>query len=291
MKVNLLLNELSKGMWAMSLEGMMFWAPIANKIRMREELNFDFKPGALLTVFDKNRRIVQPDEDGNYNVPKGSIGVVNMVGVLVKHGDICMHGADDIVRALDFIESNPNFKAGVVYMDGPGGAVTAISPFVAFGLRRKKVYVGLYEQCCSAHLYAMYSFTDYVMAENDLSANIGSLGITISLLDDSEYLAKMGIKRHDIYPEESKDKNLAFRLALEGKYEMITTEMMAPLAIKFQNVARAKRPKLKEAPGVLTGKTFYTDKAIEYGLTDSQGSLADAMDRAEMLSEMKSLYK
>jgi protease-4 len=290
MKVNLLLNELSKGMWAMSLEGLYFWAPLAQKLRMGEELKFEFEAGSLLTVFDKNRRIVQPDEDGNYDVPKGSVGVIYMVGVLIKYGDYCMHGADDIVKALDFIESNKNFVGAVVYVDGPGGAVTAIPPFQAFGLRRKKPYVALYEQCCSAHLFTVYSFVDYVMAENDLSANIGSLGITISLRDDSKYLENMGIIKHDIYPEESKDKNLAFRLALEGKYEMIQKEMMAPLAIKFQNVAKAARPNLVEAPGVLTGKTFYTDQAIEFGLTDAVGNMADAMNRVEMLSEMKSLY-
>jgi protease-4 len=292
MQVNRLLNEVAKGMWAMRLEGLAYWAPMANKLMAGEELKLDISPGVLLTVFDENNREVKPDENGQYQVPKNSVAVVNMEGPLIKYGDWCMYGSDDIVRALDFVESNPNFLGAVAYIDGPGGGVTAIAPFISFGARRKKPYVGLYEQCCSAHLYGMVSFVDHVMAENELSANIGSCGIVLSMRDDKAYLETLGFKFHEVYPDESKDKNLPIRLALEGKYDLIKKEMLSPPAIKFQNAVVAGRPNLKkDAPGVLTGKVFYTDQALEVGLTDSVGSLNDAIDRVRMLSEMRSLYK
>ncbi|MHA3788318.1 S49 family peptidase [Flavobacterium hauense] len=279
-------------MWGITFEALSTWAPIAQKIMSGAVLELDLKPGALLTVFDKNKRIVSPDENGHLEVPPGSVAVVDMVGILIKYGDWCTNGATEIVAVLDEIEANPNYIGYVLYGDGPGGAVNAISPFVSFGLRRKKPSVGLYEQLCSAHLYAMLQCVDHLMAENDLSATIGSVGVVLSFKDNRKFLESLGYVIHEIYPDESEDKNLALRLALEGKYDMIKKEMLSPLAIKFQNAVVDTRPKLKKnAPGVLTGKTFYTDQAIEYGLVDSKGSLSDAIDMVHIRHEMKSLFK
>lgn len=255
-----------------------------------EQIQLDINPGELMKIYDKNNRTVSPDEEGRLEVPEGSVAVINMNGILIKHGDWCVYGADDIVNALNFVESTPNILGAVVNIDGPGGGVSAIPPFVNFGNRKKKVYVGLYDQNCSAHVYSSLSFVDHMMAENNISAHIGSIGVVFSFLDNRKFLEEMGFTSHEIYPDESKDKNLPLRLAMEGKYEMIKKEMLSPLAIKFQNAVIAARPKLKKnVPGLLTGKTFYTEEAIEYGLTDSMGTLEDAVERLRILSEMKSL--
>lgn len=287
-----LLNDISKGTWAITFAGLSFWAPMGQKLITGQGLDLKIEKDALVTVFDKNRRVVRADEDGVLDVPPGSVAVVDMIGLLIKHGDYCMYGADDIIAALDEVEANPNYVGAVLYVDGPGGGVNAIPPFISFGLRRKKPYVGLYEQCCSAHLYSMYQAVDHVMAENSLSATIGSCGVMLSFMDNRKFLESIGYKMHEIYPDESEDKNLAVRLAYEGKYDLIKKEMLSPLAIKFQDAVKSARPNLKsDVAGVLTGKVFYTDDALEYGLTDSMGSLSDAIDKVIMLSEMKSLYK
>lgn len=275
----------------MSFEGMSFWAPLANKLMSGEKLALNLNSNSLITTLDKNNRPVKPDETGYVDVPEGSVAIINIVGVLIKYGDWCTYGSEEIVAALQEVENNPNYVGAVAYFDGPGGGVTAIPPFIRFGVQKKKIYVGLYEQCCSAHLYAMYSFVDHVMAENDLSAHLGSCGIVLSFKDNRKYLESLGFVFHEIYPDESEDKNKAFRLALEGKYDLIKKEMLSPLAIKFQNAVKAARPNLIEAPGVLTGKTFFTEQALEYRLADSSGSMSDAIDRVRILSEMKSLYK
>lgn len=90
--------------------------------------------------------------------------------------------------------------------------------------------------------------------------------MVLTFSDYSEKRKKEGIIDHEIYPPESEYKNLAFRLALKGEYEMITQEMLSPIAIKYQNYVRAKRPNLKEKTGVLTGKTFGAEEAIELGM-------------------------
>lgn len=292
MKVNPLLNEIAKGQWAMSIESLNFWGSIAHQI-----LNGTFSD-KMPTVeanglirFVHNGTTLRPDENGAINTPKGTVAIVNMIGVLIKYGDWCTYGSDEIVSALYAAERNPNVIGTVLYSDGPGGSVSAIAPFLEFGKMRKKPLVALYDGCCSAHLYSMYGTRpDYVMAENDISATIGSIGVVISFADNRKYLSEKGFELHEIYADESSDKNLAFKLALEGKYEKIKEEMLNPLARKFQNDVMLFRPNLKkEVPGVLTGKTFFTDEALEIGFTDGVGSMQKAIDMVQMLSEMKSL--
>lgn len=295
MKLNPLLNEISRGIWYMSFEGLQTFGPIAYKLMNGEKFainggNIEAEPRSLVSYLNESGRVVSIDEKGN--VPPGTVAVVDMIGAIIKYGDWCTYGADEIVAALKANDANPNISAQILNIDGPGGAVSAVGPFVEFGLTKKKPVIGLVDLCCSAHLYAAVSCTDHIMAANDVSATVGSIGVVLSWADNRAYLEKLGYKFHEVYPEESANKNEAFRLAMEGKYDMIKTEMLSPMAIKFQNAVKAARPNLKASEaGVLTGKTFDADKALGLGLIDSIGSMQKAIDLAIMKSEMNSLYK
>ena len=283
-----LLYELSRGVWAMSLEGLKFWGPIANKIMLGEAftLNGEKEPNSLISFIDENGDSIRRGENGQTVIPPNSVAIVDMVGAIIKYGDWCTYGALEIVDALRAADNHPNVIGTVLNVDGPGGSVSAIAPFVEFGKTKKKPVVGLYDQCCSAHLYSMLSCVDHVMASNDISATIGSVGVVLSWTENKKMLEKMGYVFHEVYPEESETKNEAFRLAMDGEYELIKKEMLSPLAINFQNAVKKYRPNLKlDEPGLLTGKTFFTDKALETGLADSLGSLTRAMQVVTILSE------
>ena len=293
MKVNPLLNEIARGFWFMSFEGLQTWGPIAYKILNGEQfsLNGDQEPKALVSYISDSGKQITLDESGN--VPAGTIAVVDMIGAIVKYGDWCTYGADEIVGALKANDANPNIIAQILNIDGPGGAVSAIGPFVEFGMTKQKPVIGLVDLCCSAHLYAAVSCTDHIMAANNISATIGSIGVVLSWVENRKYLSETyGYVFHEVYPVESKDKNQAFALAMQGNYDMIKEEMLSPMAIKFQNAVKAARPNLKvNTPGLLTGKTFGAEAALESGLIDSIGSPIKAIEMAIMKSEMNSLYK
>lgn len=287
MKVNRQLMELMRSEWLMSFKGIMSLAPIAHKIIMGESNSIMENTHSLMTFIDDNGKIVMPNKDGLLNPPKGSVAVVDMIGPVMKYGDWCTYGADEIVNALYFADKHPNVIATVFNQDGPGGGVNAIAPFIDFGKNKTKPVVGLADQCCSLHFWALCAVADHRMASNNISAEFGSVGIVASFADNRAYLEKLGYKFHEIYPEESKHKNEAFRLALEGKYDMITKEHLSPLAIKFQDFVRNSSPNLKEETGVLTGKTFGADDALKYGMINSIGNLDQAINRATVLSETK----
>lgn len=286
MKVDRLLMDLMRTEWLMSFNGIMSYATIAHKIMTGVNVPVTEKTHSLLTVLDDNGKMVMPNKDGLLDPPKGSVAIVDMIGPVMKYGDMCTYGADEIVAAMFKADRNPNIIGTIFNQDGPGGGVNAIAPFIEFGKKKTKPVVGLADQCASLHYWALCAVADHKMASNNVSAEFGSVGVVASFQDAKKYLESLGYTFHEIYPDESEHKNEAFKLALDGKYEMIKKEHLSPLAVKFQDFVRASCPNLKEEIGVLTGKTFYADKALEYGMIDSIGSYDQAIQRLHIMSEL-----
>lgn len=291
MRVNKITMEILRGTWFLQPGALSTYGPIAYNLLYGEQKSKAEipEPEAILTVITKQGNSIRPlESETRPDIPQGSIAVVDAIGVLTKYGDWCTYGALDIVAALRYADSHPNIVATVFNVDGPGGSTGGISPFVEFGKTKKKPVVGIYDTSCSAHLYAMLAVSDYVMASNNISSLVGSIGVVASWADNRKYLEGLGFVFHEVYPEESKHKNEVFRLAMEGKYDMIKKEMLSPAAIQFQNFVKEKRPQLVvDHPGLLTGKTFGADEALKVNLIDKIGSFEEAVEIAKMMSEIK----
>ncbi|MDO5636273.1 MAG: S49 family peptidase [Myroides sp.] len=291
MKINQLALDIQRGLWAISPEALSVFGPIAYEIisGKRTAENID-KPKSCLSFVDAKLNPLRADKDGFVNITEGSVAVVEMIGPLMKYGDWCSYGANDIVLALEIADNHPNVIGTILKVDGPGGSVSSVGPFVEFGKRKQKPIVGLYDQACSAHLWTMLAVSDHVMADNNISSLIGSIGVVLSWADNRKYLESIGYEFHEVYPDESKHKNEAARLAMEGKYDLIKKEMLSPMAIQFQEFVKSKRPNLNtKETGVLTGKTFGADKALELGFIDAIGSFREAKQMVEILAELKSV--
>ncbi|WP_445458423.1 hypothetical protein [Flavobacterium sp. HNIBRBA15423] len=288
-KISNLMTDLYKGQWAFDINSAGYFFKIANDIVAGKEVNINFKAKQLVDFYDDEMQPIIRNNEGFYQIPEGSVAVLNMIGPIMTYGDWWFYGSDEIVHQLELLNSNQNIKAILIYMDGPGGAVSAIPPFMTFGEKRdKKKPLGIvYEQCCSAHLYIAYGLQpDFVWASNNISANAGSLGVMLSYLNDQKWLEQIGLERVQIYPDESKDKNLPLRLALEGKYDLIKTEMLSPLAQRFQkDMIRLIKNIKATYEGALTGKVFYSDQAIEVGFASKVGTLPEAIEYLQILSE------
>lgn len=278
--------DLVRGEWLMSFEGLSAYAPIAHKLLTGQDVDFSKNTKSLLSVIDPNGRKIMLDADGLLNAPQGSIAVIDMIGPILKYGDYCTYGADEIVNALQAADNNPHIIGTIFNIDGPGGAVSAIGPFIEFGKNKTKPIVALVDQCCSLHYWAICAVADYKMADNNVSATIGSVGVMTSFADNRKYLESLGYVFHEIYPKESEHKNLAFKQAMEGNYDLIKEESLSPIAIQFQKAVREACPNLKEEIGVLSGKTFVADTALEYGMIDAIGSMAKAEQWLRIKSEL-----
>lgn len=289
MRDNSLFEDVCNGKWFLSLTAYQGLHHVFSKLLQGEKIDFQLKAKQLIEFYDDAYNLVKPNKEGFLEIPYGSTVVLNMIGPLVTYGSWWYYGADEIVNQLKKYDENPNVKAILVYMDGPGGATSAIPPFLEFGKERnkKKPLAVVYDKMCSAHLYAAYGMQpDFVWAQNKMS-EAGSLGIMLSFLNDTKWMEMNGLEMVSVYPNESADKNLPVRLALQGKFDMIKKEMLAPLAIMFQDDMVALNPNLKkDEPGVLTGKTFYAEDAVKVGFAKRIGTIAEALRQLTITSEL-----
>ena len=230
------------------------------------------------------------DEDGqkvssrDVVTPPNSIGVVNLIGPMIRYGNYWFWGADELVAMLQRFDRDPNIIGTILKIDTGGGSTKAVAPYRDFLKTKKKPVVSLADTSASSGLWVQ-SATDYRMASNNITAQFGSIGVMAHFLTYQKYLADLGIKEHTVYSDFSEDKNKAFELAMEGKYELIKKEHLNPLALKFQDDIKSDLPKLDlNVEGILTGKMFYAEDALEHGFIQEIGNEQLAVERLKELA-------
>lgn len=243
------------------------------------------------------------DEDPNESIssmydeaPEGSVAIIPVKGTMLKYGTMCDYGATELADFLMEAAGHKNISSLVLDIDSGGGAVDAVAPLVQAIGRAKKIFkkpvVASVDMACSA-AYWTASECDRIIADNSISAEVGSIGVMMSFYDVRGMWEKEGVKFHSIYSNESPDKNLPFQKALEGEYDMIREEELDPLARNFQNAVRENRKGKLQAntPGILSGKTFFGDQAKAIGLIDEVGDNMRAVEFALNLAHArKSIY-
>lgn len=220
-------------------------------------------------------------------IRSGSTAVISMIGPVIKYGDFCTYGADELVSYMSKASRNPNIDEIILYIDSPGGSVNAIAPFIEFGKNNTKPVRVIVDQACSLGYWAACAMGAKIYMDNTISATVGSIGVQLSFMDAIPHYEKQGYKWHRITPPESYEKNLIFEEVLAGNYDRIKKEMLSPMAIQFQDAVRAARPNLIEEKGVLNGKTFFYDEALRLGLIDGLASVEQMVYNKKMRAQLE----
>ena len=222
------------------------------------------------------------------DAPEGSTAVIPLRGTLLKYGTLCSYGTTEIASVIREAAESKNISSIVLDIDSGGGSVDAIAP-LADAIRQaqsaRKAVVASCNLCASAAYYVA-SYCNEILADNDIDAEFGSIGVMMSFADYAKYYENEGIKVHTIYSNLSDYKNAPFEAAKKGEYAKIRDEELDPLARDFQeNVKRNRGARLKaDTEGVLRGRMFYARDAVRTGLADAVGTLAQAAERSRELS-------
>jgi protease-4 len=217
--------------------------------------------------------------------PKGSTAIIPLKGTMLKYGTMCTYGTEEIASTLLAAGAHKNISGIVLDIDSGGGSVDAVAPMVQSIMKVRnqanKPVVASVDLAASAAYWAA-SACNRIVANNEISAEAGSIGVMMSFWDIIPHYEKEGYKFHTIYAPESNYKNEPFNKALKGEYDLIKQEELSPLAISFQNAIKNNRAgKLKlETPGLLNGRMFFArnDKntdlsAKQVGLIDEVGDM------------------
>ena len=222
---------------------------------------------------------------------ENSVAVIPIIGMMLKYGYWWGYGCDDLADMIRLADQSPKICGTILLFNTPGGTTSSIIQLEDAMRNRTKKSVALIDyQCCSGGLYVA-SFCDEIYAINRM-CEVGSIGTYAQFVNDSKALESWGYKIVQIYPPESKYKNLPEREARDGKPDRIIKEQLTPFAIHFQNIMKENRRKLDlSEEGILEGKVFYAYDAINNGLIDGLMNLDGAIERVQELANIqKSIY-
>lgn len=292
MNTSTLLQSLIRGKWFMSVTEAMAKDAIVAKL-----FSGEFKGESLITkilsetspiqiLLDSGKSCSYSGSSTFDDAPADSSARIAIRGTMLKYGTWCSYGTIEIAEAIRCAADHPNIGSIILDIDSGGGQCGALAPITEAILyaRKKKPCVAVVDICASLAYYTAI-FCDEIISNNDISSEIGSIGVMICFQDMQEYYKKFGIITHTIYSNLSDYKNRPFELARENKYDEIKAEELDPLALKFQNDVKMYRgDKLnQEIPGILQGRMFYAPQALEYGLIDHIGDSDFVMQRVREL--------
>lgn len=207
----------------------------------------------------------------------GSIAVIPLSGLMMKESYWWGYGMDDTARLIRLAYASGHISAVVLKANTPGGAVDSLYLLEEVLSEKLKPTYGYIDGHCASCGYIALSYTDKIYSISRM-ASVGSIGVYARLLapgkDYSWY------KVIEVYPEESKDKNLPVREALEGKPGLLKAEL-STLAVHYQETAMANRPGIDRS--ALTGKLYYAFEGQEMGLIDGIKPLGEVIPEIERL--------
>lgn len=212
--------------------------------------------------------------------------VLPIHGTMLKYGTLCTYGMAEIAYYIKHYAAQDDVQGIVLDIDSGGGATSSIPPIleaIEYVQALSKPIVAHCDVACSAAYWAA-SATDRIFAGNDISSLFGSIGVMISFIDVIPYYEKLGAKYHEVYADQSDQKNLDFQKLRNGEYDKIKKEFLNPMAIKFQDAVKSNRDgEIKlDSKGILNGATYSAQDSLDNGLIDAIGNLNQAINYVQV---------
>ena len=286
-----LYSAICRGKWFLSFRELEANLLLVDRLLSHDASLEDGKP-----LSDSTPLPVMLEQDGKLmkhggtfdNAPKDSTAIIPVHGTMLKYGTMCSYGTTEIASVVREAADSRNISSIVLDMDSGGGSVDAIAPMldaVRYAQGKQKAVVAYCDLCASAAYYVA-SACNEIVAGNEVSAELGSIGVMMSFMDYAKYYEDRGIKQHTIYSNLSDYKNLPFEAAKRGDYKAIRDEELDPLARDFQEAVKSGRgTRLQlETEGLLRGRMFYAKDAVRVGLADRIGTLQSAVESSRQLS-------
>ena len=205
------------------------------------------------------------------SLPEDSVAVLELSGPLYSYESLWL--ADRVRRA----EENPNISSVVLVINGPGGMISGVDLAVsAIKECTKPTATVVAGVMASAHFW-IGSSTDRTFIASDLS-EVGSVGTMITHISYKEYFKKNGIDFREIYPDSADLKNKEYRALEDDGDEKPIKERLAHLHRVFcETVAENTGIAFDPEHPFFRGEMFWADQALEMGIVDERGNVADAI--------------
>lgn len=271
-----LISDILRKPWAIEPSFALNSAPIIEAIITAQKLKSE-----IPVVQSHNQGFIDnANPDVNYTT-----AVIEITGPLMKRDQECgPMGMQSIGEMIQSFDKDINIDSIIMAIDSPGGTVDGTAALGKIIKETQKPIVAYIDGQAASAAYWLASQADYIIGEN--RAEVGSIGVMLSFADMRPKWEKEGVKFHDLFAEQSKDKNRDFLNILGGKYDIYIKEKLNPLADDFINVVKSSRQNVLDTQ--LTGKMFFSQDVVG-SLVDEIGNLDHAIAYANKLVKPKSI--
>lgn len=185
---------------------------------------------------------------------------------------------DDVATQLAEADANPNVTAILLHIDSPGGTITGLPELAAKMRAVEKPLVAYTEGTAASAAYWIASQADNVLLSQ--SAEVGSVGVYIALLDQSEFLRNQGLRVNAIAAGENKLDYADFKPLSDEARERLQANVNK-WHDRFKGDINIKRT----VPGdSMTGQVYEGLEAVEAGLAD--GVVDDIQDVIALMTNL-----
>jgi ClpP class serine protease len=223
-------------------------------------------------------------------IPEGATALINLTGPIMKYGGYCGEASSE--RTAQFFkqaDANPKIKNILFKVDSPGGQVDGTATMAQAVFNTSKPVLGFVDDGMAASAgYWPLAGADEIWASQKTDV-IGSIGVYAQWADYSKRYEQLGIKIHEVYADQSSEKNKLYHEVIKGNYKPVKEEVLNRLAGEFiASVKEMRGEKINlKAGDPFKGATYMAEQAIEIGLIDQIGTYEQALARLEEMSQSK----
>lgn len=213
----------------------------------------------------------------------GAVAVIPIYGLIMHRpsmdisgpgGTSCLRVSNQLRQALD----DPSVGTIVLDIDSPGGCVDGVDELATqiFEARKKKKIVAVSNCLCASAAYYLASQASELVASP--SSQTGSIGVYCLHEDDSEMLAKAGVRFTYIKFGENKAEGSSIEPLTDAAREHLQ-EMVDDAGMMFEKaVARGRRVSRDDVHAKFgQGRMFDARRAVKLGMADRVATLDEVL--------------
>lgn len=238
------------------------------------------------TAANNQQHIELTEERDELDVDDG-VAVLSISGIIDKDVGLldALMGSidvDDIRQTLEMAIEDETVSAIVLDFDSPGGVITGVpelAEYIAEASKEKPIVAYTDSTMCSA-AYWLASGTSAIVAAP--SAEVGSIGVYLPVLDVTGFYDQMGVKVELLKSGDLKAAGFPGTSLSDAQRADLQEGVNAVHAMFIDQVKQHRKP----AEDCMRGQSMFGTQAQAAGLVDSLGMLWDATKLARDLGSL-----
>lgn len=243
-----------------------------------------FKPLSAEEVFQKHEAALSigyDPESRTFNVRSNpEVLLIPVIGPTEKLGGWSSSGTMDMGAMLTRAKNSGKYKAALIYMDSPGGAVDGMSEWGSVLMNAGMPTLTFVDGYAASGGYWQAVSTDRILANSQNQNFIGSIGVQTLFVDKRE-MAKTQIGEVKILrAAQSTMKNMANSFEeLTKEAEAWIVERLTEAATIFIDHVQSRMPGIDAKSDAFKGQVYSTAQAIEEGLIHGTATFDEAVQQ------------